>query len=174
MKAPQIPELFVVAWPPYSPIIRSSGLIGFLSDFYHMSVRRPYIKPPKFQFIRTSINPRGIPSKLSNLKCLVICSSNYVQEMLSTALLSVRVRQDARTWSPHIWSPLHELMDCVSVIYQIMFQEMQKFLESRLDLLTKMVSTISYLKLTDGRSYPNRNSTVGSIRIAASSSIFFS
>lgn len=106
-----------------------------------MSVQRPYTKPPQFHFIRTSINPQGVPSKLSNLKCLVVCSSGIIQEKLLEALLSVRVKQDIRTWSPHAWSPLHELMDCVSVVYQIMFQEMQEFLETRLALLLKMVST---------------------------------
>ena len=145
--------MFIVAWPHDDHVIRSSGLVGFLSDFYHMSVRRPYLEPPKLHFIRTLINPQGVPSKLSNLKCLVVCSSFSTQDTFLKALLSVRVKQDARTWSPHPWSALHELMDCVSVLYQIMFREMQKFLETRLDLLLKMVSTIRYLRCTNGMSY---------------------
>ena len=153
MKNPQIPEFFVAAWPHLRPVIHSGGLLGFLSDFYHMSVQRPYTKPPEFHFIRILINPQGIPSKLSNLKCLVVCSFAEIQETFLNALLSVRVKQDARTWSPHTWSPLHELMDCVSVVYQIMFQEMQEFLETRLALLLKMVSPNWYLKCIDGRSY---------------------
>ena len=136
----------MVAWPHRQPVLRSGGLVGFFSDFYYMSVQRPYTKPPMFDFIRILINPQGIPSKLSNLKCLAVCSTLDVQEKFLGALLSVRVKQDARIWSPHTWSPLHELMDCVSVVYQIMFEEMQRFLETRLALLLKMVSINRYLK----------------------------
>ena len=146
MNGLQIPEAFVVAWPYDHTVIHSGGLVGFLSDFYNMSVQRPYTKPPRFDFIRILINPQGIPSKLSNLKCLAVCSTRDVQDKFLAALLSVRVKQDVRIWSPHTWSPLHELMDCVSVVYQIMFQEMQRFLETRLALLLKMVSFKRYLE----------------------------
>ena len=153
MKRPRIPEFFAVAWPHHKPVIRSSGLVGFLSDFYHMSVQRPYTKPPEFHFIRISINPKGVPSKLSNMKCLVVSSSLTIQRKLIEAFLSVRLKQDNRTWSPHTWSPIHHLMDFVSVVYQIMFQEMQEFLETRLALLMKMVTTNWHLKCVNGKTY---------------------
>ena len=118
-----------------------------------MSVQRPYLKPPEFHFIRISINPKGLPSKLSNMKCLIVCSSQMIQQNLFVALLSVRLKQDVRTWSPHTWSPIHELMDCVSIVYQIMFQEMQEFVETRLALLSKMVSKNWCFKCVDEKSY---------------------
>ena len=106
-----------------------------------MTVRRPYQNAPNFNFIRVLIKPKGITSKLSLPKCLVVRSSSSTQELYFRALLSVRVKQGVRDWSlPHSWNPLHELMNCISITYQIMFQQTQLFVESRLLLLQKMVS----------------------------------
>ena len=123
-----------------NPTAQSDGLTGFFHDFYHMSVRRPYQSSPKFYFIRVLISPDGLTSKLSQPKCLVICSSKFPQETLFQAILSVRAKQAVKMWSPpHNWTPLHELMDCISITYQVMFQQTQQFIESRLLLLQKMV-----------------------------------
>lgn len=135
-----IPRFFEVSWPIESPVPQSGGLTGFFHDFYHMTVRRPYQSGPKFDFIRVLVNPEGVKSKLSRPKCLIVCSSRIPQEKLFQALLSVRAKQAVRMWSPpHSWIPLHELMDCISIIYQVMFQETQSFIETRLLLIQEMV-----------------------------------
>ena len=139
----RFPRFFDVAWPNESPVVHSRGLVGFFHDFYHMTVRRPYQNAPNFNFIRVLINPEGTSSKLSLPKCLIVCSSSSTQEILFQALLSVRVKQGVRDWSPpQSWNPLHEVMDCISITYQVMFQQTQLFVESRLLLLQKMVSQL--------------------------------
>ena len=131
-----------MAWPNEHPVIQSRGLAGFFHDFYHITVRRPYQRAPNFNFIRILINPEGITSKLSLPKCLIVCSSSSTQEIFFQALLSVRVKQGVRDWSlPQSWNPLHELMDCISTTYQVMFQQTQLFIESRILLLQKIVSS---------------------------------
>ena len=136
----RIRRSFEVSWPIESPVAQSGGLTGFFHDFYHISVRRAYQSGPKFDFIRVLVNPEGVTSKLSQPKCLIVCSSRNPQARLFQALLSVRVKQAFWMWSPlHRWIPLHELMDCISFIYQVMFQETQLFIETRLPLLQKMV-----------------------------------
>lgn len=136
----RIPRFFEVAWPIDSPVAQSGGLTGFFHDFYHMTVQRPHQTGPKFDFIKALVNPNGVTSKLSQPKCLIVCSSRYYQERLFQALLNVRMKQNVRIRSPpHSWTPLHELMDCISIIYQLMLQEMQVFIENRLLLLQKMV-----------------------------------
>lgn len=124
-----------------SPVAIMGGLTGFFHDFYHMTVRRPYQNSPEFNFIRVLVNPEGVTSKLSQPKCLIVCSSSSSQETLFQAILSVRVKQGVRLWPPppHSWTPLHELMDCISITYQVMFQATQLFIERRLVLLTEMV-----------------------------------
>ncbi|KAL9004815.1 MAG: hypothetical protein Q9188_002380 [Gyalolechia gomerana] len=97
-----------VMWPVDDAVIQPGGLTGFFHDFYNMSVQRPYQEAPEFEFIRILVNPEGVTSKLSQPKCLIT--------------LHVRAKQASRE-SPflHSWTPLHELMDCISVIYQTMF-----------------------------------------------------
>ena len=137
----QVPQVFEVKWPVDDQVIRSDGIINFFRDFYAMSVQRPYRQPPGIEFIKVLVNPEYIPSTSSRLKCLIVCSSHYrVQMPLHRALLCVQKNQSARDWSSlDSWSPLHPLMDFISVIYQMMFQEMEKFVRRRLLVIQAVV-----------------------------------
>ena len=132
-------HFFDVMWPTKEVMIQSGGLAGFFHDFFHMSVRRPYQRAPEFEFIRVLINLEGTSSKLSIPKCLIVCSSSAIQDKLGQGIFHVRSSQSSRALTIQSWNPLYELMDCISVIYQIMFIELQTFIESRLLLLQKMV-----------------------------------
>lgn len=128
-------------WPVDDAVIQPGGLTGFFHDFYHMSVKRPYQEAPEFEFIRILVNPEGVTSKLSQPKCLITCSScHYVQIPLINALVQARAKQASRE-SPFLqsWTPLHDLMDCISVIYQVSFKMLQQFVQSRLGALQAMV-----------------------------------
>ena len=134
-----VPQYFEVAWPGEEPVIQSGGFLGFFHDFYHITTKRPYQRPPKFDFIRILVNPQGAPSKPSLPRCLAICSSVSAGETFFNALLRIRIKEDGRDWSRQKWMPLHEMMNSISVTYQIMFQKIQIFIESRIQLLQKMV-----------------------------------
>ena len=165
---------FDVVWPVDDPTVQSNGLTGFFHDFYHITVQRPYQNAPEFDFIRVLVNSKGITSKLSQPKCLIVCSSRSCQENFFQALLWVRVKKCVRV--PHSWTPLHRLMDCLSVIYQVMFQQMQVFVEDRLLLLLlllllqKMDRQRPTSKITP-KLNSNRNFTAGFIHIGANSNI---
>ena len=117
----RIPQYFDAAWPKNEPIILSGGFLGFFHDCYHMTVRRPYQRPPEFDSIQVLVNPEGTESKLSLQRCLAICSSVNAQEEFFKALLCVRIEEDRQEWPPGRWTPLYELMNCISVAYQVMF-----------------------------------------------------
>ena len=104
-----------------------------------MSVKRPYQKCPKFDFIRVLINPKGVTSRRSMPRCLIVCSSASTHEKLFEALLSIRVKEViTRSSIPH-WSPMHELLNCISAAYQVMFQQLLDFINRRFSLLQDMV-----------------------------------
>ena len=134
----RIPNFFDVAWPINEPVLQSGSFIGFFHDFYHMSVKRPYQKAPSFEFIRVLINPKGVTSRRSMPKCLVTCSSVSTHDILFEALISIRVKQGlSRSSTPH-WSPLHELMNCISAVYQVMFHQLRDWIHQRRFLLENM------------------------------------
>ena len=135
-----------MAWPKEEPLLQSGGFLGFFHDFYQMTVKRPYQRPPEFDFIRVLVNPEGTKSKPSMPRCLAICSSAVAQDMFVQALLCSWTKEDRREWPSHRWTPLHELMNCISVIYQVMFLELQLFIDSRLQLLQKMVEPTNYMR----------------------------
>ena len=109
-----------------------------------MSVQRPYQQPPGFEFIKVLVNPDGVLSNSSQPKCLIICSSYLrVQQPLHDALLRVRAKQVVRDSSSlNSWSPLHDLLDCISVVYQMMFQNMENFVRERLLILQAIVGRL--------------------------------
>lgn len=145
LNKPQVPQFFEVKWPTNNQEIRSSGVTDFFRTFYTMSVQRPYQQPPGFEFIKVLVNPNLIDSELSYPKCLIVCSSHEkVQKPLHHALLRVRAKQSVRDWSSiGSWSPLHALMDCISVVYQIMFRDMEIFVRQRLLVLQAIVGQCS-------------------------------
>ena len=151
-----VPEVFEVKWPRNDQVISSGGIADFFRDFYAMPVLRPYRQSPDFEFIRVLVNPQYIPSKPSQTKCLIVCSWRfYVQRPLHQALLRVRAKQVIRDWSSlDEWTPLHALMDCISVVYQMMFQKMEEFVRERLLVLQAVVgqrlSGQMRMKLTAG------------------------
>ena len=104
-----------------------------------MTVRRPYQSPPNFDTIRVMVCPDGVSSKVSLPKCLLISNSYATQRLFLRALLSIRVKEDVRDWPSDAWIPMHELMNCISALYQIMFQRIQAFIKHRIKLLQKMV-----------------------------------
>lgn len=134
-----IPNFFDVAWPTDEPILQSGGFFGFFHDFYHMTVKRPYQKAPTFEFIRILINPKGVTSRRSMPKCLIVCSSVTTHDLLYHALISIRIKQGRAVSLLPNWTPLHELMNCISAVYQVMFQEIQSFVTQRFSLLQDMV-----------------------------------
>lgn len=137
-----IPNFFDVAWPNKETLIQSGSFIGSFHDFYHMSVKGPYQKAPTFEFIRVMINPKGVTSSRSIPKCLIICSSVSAIDVLYEALISIRIKQ-GRAWpSLPNWSPLHELMNCISAVYQVMFNHLSYFIKRRFPLLQDMVRKI--------------------------------
>ena len=106
-----------------------------------MSVLRPYRQPPGFEFIKVLVNPQHIHSTSSQTKCLIVCSSHRrVQQPLHRALLRVKAKQAVRDRSSFdSWSPLHALMDCISVVYQMMFERLEIFVVKQLLVVQAVV-----------------------------------
>lgn len=56
------------------------------------------------------------------------------------ALMNIRAKQGGR--DPMFldsWTPLHDLMDCISITYQVAFENLQTFIRSRSEVLQAMV-----------------------------------
>ena len=170
---PKVPQFFEVKWPTDKQVIRSNGVTDFFRDFYAMSVQRPYQQPPGFHFIKVLVNPICINSNSSQPKCLIVCSSHWlVQNPLHNALLRVRAKQSVRDRSSiGSWSPLHDLMDCISVVYQMMFQNIEIFVRQQLLVLQAVVSHC-LLRLTENEAdHYSRNSMAVTILGRANFSI---
>ncbi|KAL8936861.1 MAG: hypothetical protein Q9211_003982 [Gyalolechia sp. 1 TL-2023] len=136
----RVPRFSEVMWPVDDAVVEPGGITGFFRDFYNMSVRRPYRNAPEFEYIRIMVNPEGITSKASQPKCLIFCSTlSPWHNPLLKALVHVRAKQGSRGLPfLHNWTPLHDLMDCISVIYQQCFARLQGFVQSRLKVLRDM------------------------------------
>ena len=135
----RVPQYCDAVWPSHSHTVTTGGLLNFFRDFYHMTVKRPYQRKPRFSYIRMLINPAAMTSSQSMTRLLIICSAYSVQREFLQALLSLRKRRCIQDWPTGIWSPVHDLMDCISIVYQIMLHRLQLFAETRLLLLQDLV-----------------------------------